>query len=377
MIHFSRPSITELERRYVAEALDNRKLSGDGAFTKRVRRFFAERFGMEHFLLVTSCTHALEMAALLFELSPGDEVILPSYTFVSTANAVMLRGAVPVFADIRPDTMNMDCRGLERLVTKKTRAVFPVHYAGVPCDMDDIACFAREKGLFVAEDAAQAVGSFYKGRPAGTLSDAGCFSFHDTKNYTSGEGGGLVLQSAELAERAEILREKGTDRSRFLRGQVDKYTWRDTGSSYLPSDLLAALLMAQLERFDEIMDKRMAIWNAYHEAFFPLEANGRVKRPFIPPECSHNAHMYYLLWPDMSLRDAFIAFCAQRGITAVFHYIPLHLSPMGKRLGCRPGSLPVTEDCAGRLVRLPLHADLTEDETAAVVRAVFDFARIN
>lgn len=375
MIYFSRPSITELERRYAAEALDGLKLSGDGPFTKRVRRFFSERFGMEHFFLVTSGTHALEMAALLFGLSPGDEVVMPSFTFVSTANAVLLRGAAPVFADISPDTLNMDCRGLESLVTARTRAIFPVHYAGVPCDMDAVNALAGEKGLFVAEDAAQAVGSTYKGRPAGALSDAGCFSFHDTKNYTSGEGGGLVLKSADMAERAEIMREKGTDRSRFLRGQVDKYTWRGVGSSYLPSDVLAAVLAAQLERFDEIMEKRMAVWNAYHEAFAPLEAAGKLRRPVIPPECGHNAHLYYLLWPDSALRDDFIAFCAARQITAVFHYIPLHLSPMGKSLGYRPGSLPVTESCAARLVRLPLYAELTKDEVSAVIEAVFDFAR--
>jgi len=375
LIYFSRPSITDLERRYAAEALDGLKLSGDGPFTKRVRQFFAGRFGMRHFLLVTSGTHALEMAALLFELSPGDEVIMPSFTFVSTANAVLLRGAVPVFADISPDTLNMDCRGLESLVTARTRAIFPVHYAGVPCDMDAINALAKGKGLYVAEDAAQAVGSSYKGRPAGTLSDAGCFSFHDTKNYTSGEGGGLVLKNDRMAERAEIIREKGTDRSRFLRGQVDKYTWRDKGSSYLPSDLLAAVLAAQLERFDEIMEKRMAVWNAYHEAFAPLEAAGKVRRPVIPPDCAHNAHLYYLLWPDNELRDAFIAFCAERQITAVFHYIPLHLSDMGKSLGYRAGGLPVTESCAERLVRLPLYAELTEREVAAVAEAVFDFAR--
>lgn len=375
MIYFSRPSITELENEYVSKALKNLKLSGDGIYTKKVRDFFLNRFGMEHFLPTTSCTHALEMAAMLFDLKPGDEVIMPSYTFVSTANAVMLRGALPVFADVTPDTMNMDSENLNKLITKKTKAIFPVHYAGVPCDMDKINTLAKENGLFTVEDAAQAVGSFYKGKPAGMLADAGCFSFHDTKNYTSGEGGALILKDDTLAERAEIIREKGTDRSRFLRGQVDKYTWRDIGSSFLPSELLAALLAAQLERFDEIMDKRMTIWQTYHKAFLPLEMAGKLIRPYIPPYCSHNGHMYYIILPSNTLRDEFIAFCAKKDITAVFHYIPLHLSPMGREMGYKPGSLPVTEEYASRLVRLPLYADLSETENQTVIDAVFDFVK--
>ncbi|WP_040198386.1 dTDP-4-amino-4,6-dideoxygalactose transaminase [Candidatus Soleaferrea massiliensis] len=371
MIPFNRPSVTALERRYVAEALSAGNLSGDGPFTRKAVRLLRRVTGIASpMLLTTSCTHALEMSARLLKLQPGDEVILPSYTFVSTANAVLQCGAVPVFADIDPRTMNLDASKLEELITGRTRAVYVVHYAGVPCEMDTVMDIARRHALPVVEDAAQAVGSHYKNRSAGSIGDYGCFSFHETKNYTMGEGGALILNRSESLREAEIIREKGTDRSRFVRGEVDKYTWQQPGSSYLPSDVLAATLCGQLERFDEIMESRMRVWNAYHEGFQQLEKAGKARRPFIPDDVGHNAHLYYLLLENRKVRDRLIEDLRRRGVQACFHYVALHTSPQGLSLGCRPGTLPVTEDCAERLLRLPLYCGMREKETAQVIQSV-------
>jgi dTDP-4-amino-4,6-dideoxygalactose transaminase len=319
-------------------------------------------------ILTTSCTHALELAALLCDIGPGDEVILPSYTFSSTANAFLLRGARLVFCDIRPDTLNMDEKLLSGLITPKTKAIVPVHYAGVACEMDSICGLAQENGLFVIEDAAQAVGSTYNGRPCGALSDIGCYSFHETKNYCMGEGGGIVIRDSDMRRKAEIIREKGTNRSEFLRGEVDKYTWRLPGSSYLPSDVLAAILCAQLTRFDEIMQSRMRAWNAYHDAFEKLEPKGW-RRPVIPDTCTHNAHMYYLIAPSAETRESFITMLKEHGIQAVSHYEPLHASPMGQSLGFKPEDLPLTTRYAARLVRLPLWAGMGAEDAEKVIEA--------
>ncbi|MEG1991422.1 MAG: dTDP-4-amino-4,6-dideoxygalactose transaminase, partial [Christensenella sp.] len=349
MIPFSKPSITEKEKRYVAEALDN-EICGDGCFTKRATVLLCERLqdNKHQCLLTTSCSHALDMTALLCNIHEGDEVILPSYTFVSTANAFLLRGAKLVFCEINPKTMNMDTEGLEALITPKTKVIVPVDYAGVPCDMDKVNALARQNNLLVVEDAAQAVGSCYKGKPCGTLGDYGCFSFHETKNYTMGEGGALWVRDDENMKRAEIIREKGTDRSRFIRGEIDKYTWRSQGTSYLPSNILAALLTAQLERFDEIMTNRMEAWNTYHKALEPAERAGKLQRPFIPDYAAHNAHMYYVILPDRRTRDKLLEKLNGDGIGAAFHYLPLHSSPMGQQLGYSPQALPLTEEYAGR-----------------------------
>lgn len=362
MIRFTKPDITALEKEYVLKALEGNILSGDGAFTKRVYEQFRQRFGIEDMLLTTSGTTALEMAALLLSIEPGDEVILPSFTFSSTANAVVLRGAKPVFCDINPATMNMDAARVKELITPKTKSIYVVHYAGVVCEMDEINAAASANNILVVEDAAQAVGSYYKGRAAGTISTLGCYSFHGTKNYIMGEGGALVINDEQYLERAEIIREKGTDRTKLLKGLVDKYTWQDIGSSYLPSDILAALLAAQMERFDEIMASRMKAWEIYHESFADLADAGKLQRPFVPEHVDHNAHMYYLVLPTRELRDRLIDDLRQQGVQGVFHYIPLHSSPMGQRYGYTAKDLPLTEEYAGRLIRLPLYSGITEQE---------------
>lgn len=372
MTPFNFPSITQLEQRLVSQALSG-KLCGDGAFTKEACVLFEKKTGISGMILTTSCTHALELAALLCGIEPGDEVILPSYTFSSTANAFLLRGARIVFCDIRSDTLNMDENLLSGLITAKTKAIIPVHYAGVPCEMDIITSIADKHGLFVVEDAAQAVGSSYKGRPCGTISDFGCYSFHETKNYSMGEGGGIVIRNEQLRKQAEIMREKGTDRGSFLRGEVDKYTWRLTGSSYLPSDVLAAVLCAQLQRFDDIMQSRMQVWNAYHGAFEPLEQYGW-QRPSIPEYATHNAHMYYLLVPSNAERVRFIAALKERGIQAVSHYEPLHAAPMGRQLGYWPEDLPITQDLASRLIRLPMWVGMTDEVINQVISVVVEEA---
>ncbi len=380
-IPFHSPSISDKERDYLLECLATRKLSGDGGFTKRCHDWLKANLETPHALLTHSCTAALEMAALLADLKPGDEVIMPSYTFVSTANAVALRQAVPVFIDVREDTLNIDETEIEAAITPKTKAICAVHYAGVAAEMDTILKIARKHNLLVIEDAAQGLMASYKGRALGTIGDFGAISFHETKNIVSGEGGALLIQDDKLALRAEIIREKGTNRSQFFRGQIDKYTWVDIGSSYLPSDLLSALLLAQLERAREITDKRLAIWDHYRKGLQEFADTKLIRLQTIPTECRHNAHIFYLLLPDLDTRSALIEGLKAEGIQAPFHYVPLHSSPGGKKFGrVSPrvgagsnlgvgGSLPVTDAVSDRLVRLPLFAELEHSER------VLDIAR--
>jgi dTDP-4-amino-4,6-dideoxygalactose transaminase len=372
LIPFNRPSAIGKEMRYLSQVVTRGHLAGDGPFTKKCHEWLKDQSGAEAVLLVHSCTAALEMAMLLCGVGPGDEVILPSFTFVSTANAIAMRGAEPVFIDIRPDTLNLDETLLEKAITDNTRAVVPVHYAGVGAEMDAVMRIAEKHGLMVVEDAAQAVTSTYKDRMLGTIGDLGCWSFHETKNFISGEGGALVINDAELIERAEMLREKGTDRSRFFRGQVDKYTWVDLGSSFLPSELVAAFLYAQLEGADEVKGRREAIWRQYYEKLEPL--SDFLRLPVVPKECRHNAHLFYILLPSESHRDALITHLREQSIMAVFHYLPLHTSPMGQKLGHR-GRLPVTEDISARLVRLPCYPALQPQEQDRVIAAVTDYVQ--
>jgi dTDP-4-amino-4,6-dideoxygalactose transaminase len=369
VIPFNKPFLTGRELAYIAEAHANGHLSGDGAFTRRCHASLEKISGCHRALLTHSCTAALEMTALLLDLQPGDEVIMPSFTFVSTANAFVLRGARPVFVDIHPDTLNLDERLLEAAITPRTKAICVMHYAGVGCEMDTIMALARKHGLRVIEDAAQGILSTYKGRPLGSIGDLGAFSFHETKNVISGEGGALLINDPALVERAEILREKGTDRSRFFRGQVDKYSWVDAGSSYLPGEITAAFLAAQLEEAETITRRRLAIWGRYHAWAEPFERSGLVRRPIIPEPCTHNAHMYYLLLPSLERRTAFIAHLKASGVHAVFHYIPLHSSPAGRRFGRGSGALTVTDDIAERLVRMPLWLGLEEHFDRVVASA--------
>ncbi|HHX37547.1 MAG TPA: dTDP-4-amino-4,6-dideoxygalactose transaminase [Clostridiaceae bacterium] len=371
-IKFNEPTITKLEEKYLLDSLYSLHLTGDGKYTKRVNQFFRDRFGIEHFLLTTSGTDALELASLLFDLNPGDEVIVPSFTFSSTVNAFLLRGAKPVFCDMRRDTFNMDEKKIEELITPKTRAIYVVHYAGVPCEMDYINALAETHNLVVIEDAAQAVGSYYKGKVAGTLTDFGCYSFHATKNYAMGEGGALIVSDAVVHERAQILREKGTNRHQLMLGMVDKYSWHDIGSSFLPSDLLAAILFAQLERYDEIFAQRMSIWNRYQEQLKPYQGDTTFRCPIVPPECEHNAHMYNILLPEHLDRDAAINELRKRGIGAVICYVPLHSSPFGRELGNTPEMCPITELYASKIIRLPLHFNLTQEQVDTVCEAVVD-----
>ena len=354
MIPFNKPHLGGKELWNIAQAHARGQMAGDGSFTKQCQAWLEARTGSQKALLTHSCTAALEMAAILADLQPGDEVIMPSYTFVSTANAFALRGAVPVFVDIRPDTLNLDERKIEAAITPRTRVIAPVHYAGVGCDMDVIMAIAERHGLLVIEDAAQGIMASYGGRPLGAIGHLGAFSFHETKNIISGEGGALLINDPALAERAEIIREKGTNRSQFFRGQVDKYTWVDIGSSYLPGEIIAAFLHAQMEEADSITARRLALWQRYHAAFEPLEQAGRVRRPIIPDGCDHNAHMYYLLLRDLDDRTAFIQAMKAEDIHCVFHYVPLHSAPQGQRIGRAADDLAVTTDLADRLVRLPL-----------------------
>ncbi|WP_240197385.1 dTDP-4-amino-4,6-dideoxygalactose transaminase [Nonomuraea lactucae] len=370
-VPFNRTHIAENELDYLADAVRGRSTCGDGPFTGRAAALLREITGARQALLTTSCTHALEMSALLLDLRPGDEVIMPSFTFMSTANAFALRGAVPVFADCRPDTLNLDERLIEAAITDRTRAIVVVHYAGVACAMDAIGGLAARYGLAVVEDNAHGLGGHYRDRPLGSFGCMATQSFHETKNIQCGEAGALLVNAPELAERAEVIREKGTDRSRFFRGQVDKYRWIDIGSSYLPSDVLAAQLTAQLESFERIQSRRHAVWSAYHAWLADWAASGGVAQPAVPDGCEHPAHLYYLLLPDLHNRQAFIAHLAERGVQATFHYQPLHSSPAGTRYGRRaPGGCPVTEDVADRLVRLPLFPDLGEEDLAQVIDAV-------
>lgn len=354
MIPFNKPYMTGHELEAIARAHANGHLSGDGQFTKHCHAWLEQRTGCHKALLTHSCTAALEMAAILLDLAPGDEIILPSFTFVSTANAFVLRGAVPVFVDIRADTLNLDESLIEAAITPRTRAICVVHYAGVGCDMDAIMAIADRHGLIVIEDAAQGILSTYRNRPLGAVGHLAALSFHETKNIISGEGGALLINDARFAARAEIIREKGTNRSQFFRGQVDKYTWVDVGSSYLPGEITAAFLYAQMQRADEITAARLALWDRYHAAFAGFEAAGSVRRPVIPADCTHNAHMYYLLFASLDARTRAISALKADGIGAVFHYIPLHSAPAGRRYGRTDGALPVTDRISDTLLRLPL-----------------------
>ena len=360
--------MTGKELYYIAEAHFNGRLAGDGPFTKRCHGWLEERTGCNKALLTHSCTAALEIAALLLDIDEGDEVIMPSYTFVSTANAFALRGAVPVFVDIRPDTLNIDETKIEAAITSRTKAIVPVHYAGVACEMDTIMDIAKRHHLWVVEDAAQAVMSTYRGRPLGSIGHLGAYSFHETKNIISGEGGALLVNDTHFVERAEIIREKGTNRGQFFRGQVDKYTWMDIGSSYLPGEIIAAFLWAQMEEARLITDRRLAIWHSYHEALQGLEAAGKLRRPVIPADCQHNAHMYYVLLDSFATRTRIIKALHQQGINTVFHYVPLHLSPAGKQYARVHGELTHTEDLSDRLLRLPLWVGM--DNVDKVVSAL-------
>ncbi|HVM32915.1 MAG TPA: dTDP-4-amino-4,6-dideoxygalactose transaminase [bacterium] len=375
-IPFNKPHLTGRELDFIRQAHENGQLAGDGPFTAKCHGWLEENLKSPKALLTHSCTAALEMAALLADLKPGDEVILPSYTFVSTANAFALRGAVPVFVDVRPDTLNLDEAKIEEALTPRTRALVPVHYAGVACEMDPILELARRRGLLVVEDAAQGICAQYRGRPLGSLGHLGALSFHETKNIISGEGGALLVNDPAFADRSEIIREKGTNRKKFFRGQVDKYTWVDLGSSYLPGEIVAAFLWAQMQEARRITAKRLQIWDYYHRAFAHAEKKGLARRPIVPDHCQHNAHLYYLLLPDLQRRTALIAHLKARGIQAVFHYVPLDSSEFGRRCGRAGGSLENTRDLSSRLVRLPLWVDMEiEKEASAVVEAVLDFLK--
>lgn len=370
MIPFNVPHLTGNELRYIEEAHARGRLAGDGYFTEKCSRWLERETGSGKVLLTHSCTGALEMAAILAGIGPGDEVIMPSYTFVSTANAFVLRGAVPVFIDVRPDTLNMDELLIEAAITPRTKAIVPVHYAGVACEMDSVMDIAHRNNLLVIEDAAQGVMSAYKEKPLGAIGAMGCLSFHETKNVISGEGGALLVNEEKLVERAEIIREKGTNRCQFVSGQVDKYTWVDIGSSYLPGEITAAFLWAQLESASDITERRLQLWNAYHAAFEKLEAKGVLRRPVIPDGCRHNAHMYYVLFPSEKYRNQFIRYMADDGIGCVFHYIPLHSSPAGRRFGRTHGTLPNTTSMAARLVRLPLWIGLEHIQDTIVDKVI-------
>ncbi len=370
MIPFNKASITDKEIEYVVDAMKNSKLSGDGKYTAKVYEKFKELFGIENMLLTTSGTTALEMASLLIDLEPGDEVIVPSFTFSSTVNAFMLRRAKPIFCDIRRDNMNIDETKIEGLITDKTKAIYTVDYAGIPCDYDVINDIAKRHNLIVIEDSAQAVGSYYKGRVCGTLTPFGCYSFHETKNYVMGEGGGIVLNDPSYMDRAEIIREKGTNRRQVLKGNVDKYTWHDIGSSFLPSDLLAAILYAQMERFDEILQKRLTVWNTYAEELQPLVKEGLLVLPTVPEYATHNGHMFNIILPTDEIRTKLVAELQKQGINAYICYVPLHSAPMGIKLGYKPEECPVTEDYGARVLRLPLYADMTKEDALKVSAAV-------
>lgn len=373
MIDFNKAPYVGNELAYIEEAVKNGKLCGDGPFTKRCSRWMQEMLPTGHALLTTSCTHALEMAAYLSDIREGDEVIMPSYTFVSTADAFVLRGARIVFVDIRPDTMNLDETKLEEAVTERTRAIVPVHYAGVACEMDTIMAVAKKHNLKVVEDAAQGFLAYYKGKALGTIGDFGCYSFHETKNYTMGEGGALVFDDKNQLERAEILREKGTNRSKFFRGEIDKYTWVNYGSSYLPSELNAAYLYGQLEAHQRVMDKRLALWNLYHEALAGLEEKGCLERPCIPDYAQHNGHMYYIKVKDLAVRTALIAWLREKGIMSVFHYIPLHSAEAGRRFGRFCGEDIYTTKESERLLRLPMFYGLTMEQAEYIAECVRSF----
>jgi len=373
MIPFNVPPCVGTEEKYIKDAIAKHKICGDGEYTKKCNAWFEKKTGAAKVLLTTSCTHATEMAALLCDIKPGDEVIMPSFTFVSTADAFVLRGATVVFVDIRPDTMNIDETKIEAAITDKTVAIVPVHYAGVACEMDTIMDIARRHNLKVVEDAAQGVMSTYHGKALGTIGDFGAYSFHETKNYSMGEGGALLINDDANVEMAEIIREKGTNRAKFFRGQIDKYTWVEAGSSYLPSELNAAYLYGQLEKAQEIFDDRMNSWNKYYAAFKELVDAGKVELPTVPEGCEHNAHMFYIKCKDLEERTALISYAKENDILMVFHYIPLHSAPAGKKYGRFAGEDVYTTKESERLVRLPLYYGLTDDDQAKVIKTVIDF----
>ena len=375
-IDFNRPYIAHNQYAYIRQSIESGHISGDGPFSKKCHAFFEQTMGVKKALLTTNCTHALDMTALLLNLKEGDEVIVPSFTFVSTVNAFVLRGARPIFADLREDTLNIDERAIEGLITEKTRAIYIVHYAGVACDMDGIMQIAEKYHLPVVEDNAHGLFGKYKGQFLGTFAPLACQSFHETKNISCGEGGALFINDEALIERAEIIREKGTDRSRFFRGQVDKYSWVDIGSSYLPSEILAAVLYAQLEESQVIQFKRKAIWDFYFQSLSDWSQKNNVRLPIVPDECEQSYHMFYLLLPSLDERQRFIHFLMENGIYSVFHYVSLHTSAMGRKFGYMPGDLPLTESISDRLVRLPFYFDLTEEEQASVISTVMKFQTV-
>ncbi len=375
MIPFNKPPFIGKEKQYIEQAIDNNKICGDGEFSKKCHAWLEEKTGATRGLLVTSGSTALDMAAILADVGPGDEVILPSYTFVSTANAFVLRGAKLVFVDIRPDTQNIDEKLIEEAITDRTKVIAPVHYAGVGCEMDTIMDIAKKHGLIVVEDAAQGVMSTYKGRALGSIGDFGCYSFHETKNYSMGEGGAILIKDEDAAEKAEIIREKGTDRSKFLRGQVDKYTWVEMGSSYLPSDINAAFLYAQLEEADMINQNRRASWDAYYEMLKPLADEGRIELPVVPEECEHNSHMFYIKTAGIEERTALSVFLKENGIGSAFHYVPLHTAPAGQRFGRFFGEDKYTTVTFERLLRLPMYYGLKSDEVEFVCSKIEEFYR--
>ena len=372
-INFNVPPYVDTAIGYIEECVKAQKICGDGAYTKKCNEWFEKKTGTAKCLLATSCTHATELAAILCDIQPGDEVILPSYTFVSTANAFVLRGAVPVFVDIRPDTMNIDEQKIEDAITPRTRAIVPVHYAGVGCEMDTIMDIAKRHNLYVVEDAAQGVMATYKGKALGSIGDFGAYSFHETQNYSMGEGGALLIKDPKAAERAEIIREKGTDRAKYFRGQVDKYTWVDLGSSYLPSDMNAAYLWSQLEIADKINDDRRASWDHYYSRLTPLKDAGRIDLPYVPEECVHNAHMFYIKCKDIEERSRLIDHMKENDILSVFHYIPLHSAPEGKKIGRFSGADEYTTKESERLLRLPMFYGLKPDEVDLICDKVMEF----
>ena len=376
MIPFNVPPCVGTEIDYIQDAINERKISGDGKYTKLCSEWLEKRFNANKVLLTTSCTHATEMAAILADIKPGNEVIMPSYTFVSTADAFVLRGAKAVFVDIRPDTMNIDETLIEDAITPKTKAIVPVHYAGVSCEMDTIMDIARRHNLTVIEDAAQGVMSEYKGKALGTIGDYGCFSFHETKNYSMGEGGAIVIKNEDMIEPAEIIREKGTNRSKFYRGEIDKYSWIAPGSSYLPSEINAAYLYAQLENSSKIFDDRMKSWNIYYERLLPLKELNLIELPFIPNDCTHNAHMFWLKTKDLETRTQLLEYLKENGIHAVFHYVPLHSAPAGRKYGYFFGEDKYTTTESERLLRLPLYYGLTPKDIDCVVDAIFRFYEV-
>jgi dTDP-4-amino-4,6-dideoxygalactose transaminase len=372
-ITFNKPSIVGNEYEYIKQTIDEMHISGDGIFTKKVHKLLEEQLGVEKVLLTTSCTHALEMSAILLDIQPGDEVIVPSFTFVSSVNAFVLRGARPVFIDIHQDTLNLDETQLERLITNKTKVIVPVHYAGVGCDMDNILPLAKQHDISIVEDNAHGLFSKYKGRYLGTFGVFATQSFHETKNFTCGEGGALLINDPKYNERAEIIREKGTNRSRFFRGQIDKYTWVDIGSSFLPSDILAAFLYAQLEKRELIQEKRKKVWEYYHTHLSDWANANEFKQPHIPTHCEQSYHMYYLLCPSLEIRQALIEHLKSNNIHPVFHYLPLHISDMGRKFGGKKGDCPKTEDISDRLLRLPFYFQLSKDDQHRVIEVIQSF----